>query len=175
MSELDSTVSATPNIPEQKISVTTPTIKPSTPDLIVFNDGEIPVEYMTDLTFEQVGGQEILGVSRGDIVNGQNVLYTPIKNLEAIEAVYNSKSLIPLPDTSKTIFDNFPIKLENYVPELGTGPNQEIVYVDLDSEELIVNVIGMQNNDQVEIQVVYKGDSAILGGDYFDDYTGWTS
>jgi hypothetical protein len=170
MSELESTVSAVPNTPSQLINITTPQIKPATPDLIVFNDGAIPVEYMTDLTFEQIGGQEILGVSRGDLVNGQDVVYTPIQNLSTIEAKYNSKNLLPLSDTSKTIFDNYPIKLENYIPEEGTGSQGEIVYIDEAAEELVVSVIGMQNNDQVEIQVLYKGDSAILGGDEIHDY-----
>lgn len=163
MSDINSNVSATPNMPELKPTITTAQIKPATPDLILFNNSSIPVEYMTDLIFEEIGGQEILGVSRGDIVNGQNVIYTPIKNLTTIESKYNSNSLLPLSNTSKNTFDNYQIKLENYIPETGTGANGEIVYVDANASELVVNVIGMKNNDQVEIEVLYKGESAIIG------------
>lgn len=170
MSEITSNVSATPNMPEIKPTIITAQIKPATPDLILFDSSTIPVEYMTDLIFEEIGGQEILGVSRGDIVNGQNVVYTPIKNLGTIESRYNSNNLIPLSNTSKNIFDNYQIKLENYIPDTGTGSSGEIVYVDANASELVVNVVGMKNNDQVEIEVLYKGESAILGGDVLNDY-----
>lgn len=134
-------------------------VKPATPDLIVFNDDNIPVETMTDLIFEDIGGQEILGLSRNDIVNGQKIVYNPIANTSAIGMKYNSQNIFTVPSTAESYFKNFSIKLDSYVPEFGTGtgPEGEILYVDADTEDLIVNVINMSSNDQVEIQILSSG------------------
>ena len=48
-------------------------------DIILFNEDAVPVELMTDLIFENIGGQELINISRHDTVNGQTVIYQPIK------------------------------------------------------------------------------------------------
>lgn len=97
-------------------------IKPATPDLIFFEDSTLPVDLMTDLIFEQVGGQEIINVSRNDLLNGQRKGYTLISNTDRINKEYNSKNLIRISGTIQEKFDNFAIKLGPKVPEQGTGP-----------------------------------------------------
>lgn len=134
-------------------------VKPATPDLIVFNTDNVPVETMTDLIFEQIGGQEVLGLSRNDIVNGQKITYNPIANTSILGRKYNSQNIFTVPSPSESYFKNFSIKLDSCTPNFGegTGPLGETVYVDADSEDLIVNVINMSSNDQVEIQILSSG------------------
>lgn len=97
-------------------------IKPASPDLIIFEDSVLPVDIMTDLIFEQVGGQEIINVSRHDLLNGQRKGYTLISNTDRIAKEYGSKNFIRISGTLQEKFDNFAIKLGSKVPEQGTGP-----------------------------------------------------
>lgn len=155
------TISATPNIPASLPTVSTNSIKPATPDLIQFNDSDIPIEYMTDLMFENIGGQEILSVSRNDTVNGQKVVYSPIKNLSQVATYYNPKNLFVIPNTTSSYFANYSIKLEDKVPEVGSKQVEnevpEIIYMDDTTGDLVVNVINMLPSEQVEIQVLNAG------------------
>lgn len=156
-------------------------VKPATPDLIVFNDDNVPVDMMTDLIFEDIGGQEILGLSRNDIVNGQKVIYTPIANTASIGFKYSPYNIFTVPSTSDSYFQNFSIKLDSVTPDFGegtghlidpTGTNPELVglretvYVEYatddepnfpTSDDLIVNVKNMSSNDVVEIEVLSSG------------------
>lgn len=156
-------------------------VKPATPDLIVFPNETIPVDTMTDLIFEDIGGQEILGVSRNDIVNGQKVIYNPIANTSALGFKYNSYNIFTVPSTSDAYFSNFAIKLDIVVPKFGEGTGhllypgtvdpdlanlRETVYIEypttsepdfLSTHDLVVNVKNMSSNDLVEIEVLSSG------------------
>lgn len=142
---------------ESKISPARSAIKIATPDLILVNNEEIQLEVMTDLIFEDIGGQEIINITRNDLVNGQNILYQPIKNLLDINFQYNSKNIISLENTSETFFNNFPIRLDAHIPEIGNGPNGEYVYIDSETGNLVINVINMQTAEQVEVQILTTG------------------
>jgi hypothetical protein len=152
-------VSSVPNTPDNAgISPATKAIKIATPDLILTNNEEMSIEIMTDLIFEDIGGQEIIGIVRGDLVNGQSVLYQPIKNLLDIQFQYNSKNIISLEDTSENIFNNFPINLPDYIPDVGTGPNGSYIYLDEQTGDLILNLIRLSGEEQVEIQILATGE-----------------
>lgn len=163
-------VSPTPNVPESnKISPARDAIKIASPDIILVNSDQIPVEVQTDLIFEDIGGQEIINIVRNDMVNGQNVIYRPIKNLSDINSQYNSNNIINLENTSDAYFKNFPIKLETHTPLVGTGPAPEypIVYLDDANGNLIINVVNMASDEQVEVQIVSRGsllNDTIYGG-----------
>jgi len=150
------------SIPEQsflenKVSTPRAAIKVATPDLILEDTTQINVEIMTDLIFENIGGQEIINIARGDLVNGQTINYSPIKNLLNINFKNNSKNIISLENTSETFFNNFPIKLDTHIPNVGTGPDGDSVYIDQTTGNLIVNVINMQADEQVEVQIMVSG------------------
>ena len=151
-------VSATPPVPPPIIEGPTPeSIKTATPDLIIFEDEGVPIEVMTDLLFENIGGQELINISRNDLINGQSLIYRPIKNLNTLSSKYNSQTLVPIADTSNSYFNNFAIKLENYIPSIGTGPVGAIVYIEEDTNNLIINVINLQDDERVEVQILSRG------------------
>ena len=132
-------------------------VKIPTTDLIMFNNDTTPVEVMTDLVFEDIGGQEIINISRNDIVNGQKIIYQPIKNLTSLYLQYNPQNILALQDTSESYFRKFPIKLENTTPNVGTGPNGETVYLDPDTGDLVINLINIASDEQVEVQILTNG------------------
>lgn len=148
-------VSATPDSPEPVSSSTLwKDVKVADPDVILFDDNEVPIEVITDLTFEEIGGQEIINVARNDLVNGQTVIYKPIKNLQEIYRRYNSGNIIALQKTSREVFSSFTINLLNHVPEQGLGPNGEIFYLDPDSGDLVINVVNIIRNERVEVELI---------------------
>lgn len=151
-------VNAIPEIPiESRISPAQAAIKIATPDLILTNNEEISIDIMTDLVFEDIGGQEIINIVRNDLVNGQNIIYQPIKNLLDIQFQYNSKNIISLEDTSDTFFNNFPIRLDTHIPIVGLGPGGSSVYLDGATGDLIINVVNMVTGEQVEVQILTTG------------------
>ena len=134
-----------------------PAIKPATPELVSLGSESLPIDYMTDLLFEDIGGQELINISRGDTINGLDILYQPIKNIASILFQYNPQNILRLQDTSASYFRNFPINLENRIPDCGTGPNCNIVYLDTDTGDIVINVINLENNEQVEVQIMSSG------------------
>lgn len=118
-------VSATPDVPDIQMtqgSSSRSAVRVATPDLILFNESSIPVDVMADLLFEEIGGQEIISIARNDIVNGQEVSYSLIGNLNGLQRKYNSKNIFSLPDTIEKYFSNFSIRFDTHVPEKGTAP-----------------------------------------------------
>jgi len=150
-------VSATPNNPDIVATTSNTGIKIADPDIILFNNDNIPVEVMADLIFEDIGGTEILNIARTDLVNGQSVIYAPIKNLAQIYLKYNPQNILSLQETTGEIFDNFPIKLGRHVPSVGNGPNGRNVYMNPINGNIVVDVINIERNEQVEIQIANTG------------------
>ena len=134
-----------------------PPVKTAPIDTVLFNDDELPIEVMTDLIFENIGGQELINIARNDIVNGQQVSYQPIKNLSSIQQQYNPNNILALQSTSDKYFANFPIKLESKIPTPGTGPNGRHVYIDPISGNLIIEAINVEPDEQIEVEITVSG------------------
>jgi hypothetical protein len=146
-----------PNVPTITQSTSSSGVKIPTKDIILYADDSTPVEVMADLIFEDIGGQEIINIARNDIINGQSVIYQPIKNITSLYFQYNPQNILSLQNTSEEFFNKFSIKLENKIPNIGTGPNGEIVYLDSVTGNLIINVINLATDEQVEIEILRNG------------------
>jgi LysM repeat protein len=134
-----------------------PPVKTAPIDTVLFNDDELPIEVMTDLIFENIGGQELINIARNDIVNGQQISYQPIKNLSSIQQQYNPNNILSLQATSDKYFANFPIKLENKIPSPGTGPNGTHVYFDSINGNLIIEAVNVEPDEQLEVEITVSG------------------
>ena len=145
---------ATADTPAPTPSTSTVGVKIATPDLFVFKDQVVPIDAMTDLIFEDIGGHELITISRNDLISGQNISYQPIKNLSNLYLQYNPQNIVGLQDTSDMFFKNYTIKFEKSIPTSGTGPNEEIVYVDPDTGDLVINVTDLESDEQVEVQIL---------------------
>lgn len=132
-------------------------IKAAPIDTVVFVDETFSSEFITDLLFEDVGGQELLSIARDDTVNGQEVVYQPFKNLGILRDTYDINNLLKLQETSDKFFANFIIKLLDKIPEVGNGPNGKNFYFDIDSGNGIIEFVNMRDDEQVEIQISNAG------------------
>lgn len=132
-------------------------VKAARPDILL-ESNVIATPVMYSLLFEDIGGKELISIARNDTVNGQNVAYNPIKNLSSLGLKYGPQTLVPVQGSSRTIFDNFSIKLDKKIPDSGTGPFGEIVYIEEATRDLIVNVINLAEDERVEVQILSRGD-----------------
>jgi hypothetical protein len=139
------------------VSPPPPPVKTATTDIVLFDDEATPIDTMADLIFENIGGQELINITRSDIVNGQKISYQPIKNLSSIQQRYNPNNILSLQQTSDKYFSGFSIKLEDKIPNEGNGPNGENVYIEENTGDLIIEFININNDEQIEVQITTDG------------------
>jgi hypothetical protein len=132
-------------------------VKSAPIDTVVFIDEAFSAEFITDLLFEDIGGQELLSIARNDTVNGQDVAYQPIKNLSILRDTYNVNSLLRLQETSDRFFANFIIDLREKIPQVGNGENGANYYLDLTTGDGVIELINMRDDEEVEIQIANAG------------------
>lgn len=126
----------------------------------------VPEELLAYLLYEQISGQELLLLSRNDMLNGQDVSYAIIKNLSDVAFEYASSNLVPLPGTLAEIFRQYGIVLENYIPVFDPdSPTSQNYWPNFYIEEennipvLTVEFQNIQDNMLVELEVVGSGRS----------------
>jgi hypothetical protein len=155
-------VSPTPETPSPSptsasaVNPPPPPVKTATLDIILFDEEATTVDTMADLIFENIGGQELINITRSDIVNGQKISYQPIKNLSSIQQRYNPNNILSLQQTSDKYFSGFPIKLEEKIPIQGGGQNGTNVYMD-SLGNLIIEFVNIGNDEQIEAQITVGG------------------
>jgi hypothetical protein len=137
-------------------------VKSANIETILFNDEEFSSEFLVDLLFESVAGQELLTIARNDTVNGQDVVYQPIKNLNILQDSYNPTKLLAVYDTSDSFFGAFAINLASKIPSVGTGIGGKNYYL-TDAEDLVIEVVNIENDEQVEFQIANSGTIEELG------------
>ena len=134
-----------------------PAVKTAPIDTVLFNDDSMSIEMMADLIFEDIGGHELINIARNDIINGQQLSYTPIKNLGLIQQIYNPNNILRLQSTSEKYFANFAIKLEEKIPLVGNGPNGSNVYIDQTTGDLIIEGININKDELFEVELSLNG------------------
>lgn len=135
-----------------------PPVRVAPIDTILYpSDAEMPIEIMADLIFENIGGQELINISRNDTINGQPISYQPIKNISLIQQSYNPNNILSLQQTSDKIFAGFAIKQESKVPNVGNGPNGSNVYRDEDTGDIVIEFVNIEANEQADIQFAIDG------------------
>jgi hypothetical protein len=158
-------VQAVPDYPANQVSDSSSSsnaIRIATPDLILVDSSTIPVDLMTDLLFEDIGGQEIISISRNDIVNGQDVSYQLIGNTKLLDRTYNPKNIFSVSGTLDKYFANFSIRLDTHIPENGTGPEvlpgqNQRVYVESLTGDIIIDITNMEVNERLDVEVLTGG------------------
>lgn len=129
-----------------------PDTKPATPDLIMITDEAFPVELITDLLFEDIGGTEILNIARHDLIDGADLAYQQISNIAKVTTIAGGANLQALTQTSEDLFSQFPLRRYQYVPESTDDPSgmNRNVYLN-NNGDLVVELTGVDNSYQLEV------------------------
>jgi hypothetical protein len=132
-------------------------VKAAPIDTVLFVDEGFSQEFITDLLFEDIAGQELLSIARDDTVNGQEVIYQPIKNLGILRDTYDINNLLKLQETSDRFFANFIINLFEKIPKVGNGPDGRNYYFDEVTGDGVIEFVNMRDDEQVEVQISNAG------------------
>lgn len=148
-----------PNTPQiiYSNSLNNSLVKIAEPQYIIVGDEEVSIETMSNLIFEDIGGQEIINIDRNDTVFSSNLVYDNIYNSNKILQSYNSYTLAPVFQTSYEYFKNFTIILDQKIPNVGNGINGTNVYIESSTGDLVVELINIEDDEQVEISILTNG------------------
>jgi hypothetical protein len=135
--------------------------KVATSNLFIVDERTVTVEEMTDLLFEDFGATELINLSRHDSLNGQNIIYQPIKNLSSLALDYNPQNILSFGQTENDLIQNFLLNVEKYVPSeplvadgitKALADDGRIVYLDQTTNDIIIEVVDIAENERVEVE-----------------------
>ena len=147
-------ITVKPIVPPKEDRAAKQVVKVATNNLFILDERIDQTDAMADAIIEDIGGQEIINISRNDLLNGQNVTYNVIENLASTQRQFNPNELVKLQSTDAEYFDSFQINLDTFTPNYGTGQGGQIVYVDPDTGSLIINTVNVSSNLVVEVEFV---------------------
>lgn len=127
-------------------------IKPAPTDIIQFDDSAIDIALIQDLLYEDIGAVELANISRTDLIDGQEVLYSPIRNLSSVRREFNPNNIIAT-SYSTDYFSRFGIDLDSrgvYEP-----------YFDEDGN-LIIEVETVNDGEEIQVQILSSGTINII-------------
>lgn len=152
--------SPTPNTPQNFNNIIPSNnvnlVKTATPDIVLFDDELLSIDLMSDLIFENIGGQELINISRNDTINGQEISYQLIKNSKSLQQLYNSNNIVGLQKTLDKYFLGFSILFDNKIPEIGNGPNGNNLYID-EFGNLVIEFVNLSSDEQIEVELSTSG------------------
>jgi hypothetical protein len=132
-------------------------VKYATPDDVLIDTNDLPVDLILKLTLEKIGGMELISLVRHDILNGQNIVYRPVKNISQIAIDYNPQNIIKMPDSADSYFKNFSIKLENHIQQTTNELPPLVAYIDETTQNVVIDLVNLKADYEVEVQMVSSG------------------
>jgi flagellar biosynthesis GTPase FlhF len=144
-------------MPRPLTSSTREPVKYATPSDVLIDTNDLPIDLILKLTLEKIGGLELISLVRHDTVNGQNIVYRPVKNIPQLAIQYNPQNIVKMPDSADSYFKNFPIKLENYIQQTTNELPPLVAYIDPVTENVIIDVVNTKRDYEIEVQMVSSG------------------
>jgi hypothetical protein len=157
-------VAARPTVPKYLASTAVQPVKYASPADVLIQESSLPVDLILKQTLEKIGGLELISLVRHDTVNGQDLVYQPVKNLSQIEVLYNSQNIVKIPDSSETYFKNFAIKLEAHTPQYDPDEiyidmisRKNNVFFDAVNNRIVIELVNLKPDYEVEVQTISLG------------------
>jgi hypothetical protein len=127
-------------------AATTYAVKQPAPSLVTYNAETLPQELIVDLLFEDVGGTELINVSRHDTINGQNVVYSLVSNLSILNRSFNPNNILA-GQMSYSQFSEYSLDIAS-----------KLVGISLDAGgNLVIEFSSIGNDEYAEIELSSDG------------------
>lgn len=128
----------------------------SAPPIVDFTlQQQVPVNNTASVffkEFEYFNARALSTILRNDMVNGQNIKYSPITNVSDINITYNPNNLVALQSTLQSYFDAFEINLDKYIP-IAEQPTEEYTATETSAEyEVSISFADVIGNERVEVE-----------------------
>jgi hypothetical protein len=123
-------------------------IKQAQPDIIIDRETDTTGDYIVERFFEELGGTELINLSRHDLIDGVKVVYNPIANLSKLRQRFNPNNIIESDFLSQNESKSATIDIisrgmgEPYFNDLG---------------QLIVEIGIIRPEENIEVQVANSG------------------
>ena len=123
-------------------------IKQAQPDIVLDREIDTTGDYIVERFFEELGGQELINLSRHDLIDGKSVVYNPIANLSRLRQRFNPNNIIESDYLSQNEEKNATIDIisrgmsEPYFNDLG---------------QLVVELDIIRPEENIEVQVANSG------------------
>lgn len=163
----DNNPSTSPDFLERKYLSKNDDPKPKTPsketdiNVIALNEQTMTEEAFTDLILEDIGGRELITLSRHfDLVGTSVPTYSPIKNISSVLFANSPINIAPNPNSTIDFFDTFSLVLSSYLPTdaelnaLDADYKKSYVYYESSTNSIIVNAANIANNEGVQIEFI---------------------
>jgi hypothetical protein len=123
-------------------------VKQADPDIVIFDSETINPELLIQLEYENISGTELINITRSDIIDGRQIVYSPIKNLSSLRRKYNPNNIISLSSTLESIFSKYLINL------IQRGVQEP--YFD-ENGGLVVEIQDVFDDELIEIEIDASG------------------
>lgn len=131
-----------------------PDILASDPDIMLTNPSALPVSTQADLILQGMGGTELLYYARHDTVNGQSVVYQPLKDIEYLAAAFSPQEIINTSTSWKKYRASFSVQLSDKQLD-NSAASSGSISVDLTTSgigsNIVVELDGLTESDIVEL------------------------
>lgn len=160
---LQTPVTVKPSVPAKSDISASFNVKVATSNLFILDEKQEQSDFMADAIIEDIGGQEIINLTRNDLLTGEDVSYSILSNLAETSQRFNPNSLIKMQGVDSDFFNSFPYTLNNYSSQVGTGKDStgaltgDVAYVDFETGEVVINVTNVARDQRVEVEfLVYE-------------------
>lgn len=123
-------------------------IKQADPDIVLDPEINTTGDYIVERFFEELGGTELISLSRHDLIDGIDVTYSPIANLSRLRRRFNPNNIIAIDFLSENEFTRTSIDL------LSRGIYEP--YFDNDGN-LVVEIDIIKPEENIETEVSSSG------------------
>lgn len=152
-----SPASTPPPAPIPPPAATTYSVKQPDASLVKYHPDVLPQELITDLLFEDVGGSELINIARYDTINGQDVVYSLVRNLSILNRSFNPNNILA-GQTASSQFGQYSLDIASKL---------QSSYLDADGN-LVIEFSSINNDEYAEIELstngtIYKTGVLIIG------------
>jgi len=123
-------------------------IKQAQPDIVIDPEIDTTGDYIVERFFEELGGTELINISRHDLIDGINVVYNPIANLSKLRERFNPNNIIQSDYLSQNEARNATIDI------ISRGTYQP--YFDY-LGQLVIEIDIMRPEENIEVEVSGSG------------------
>lgn len=123
-------------------------IKQAEPDIVLDRTTDTSGDYIVERFFEELGGTELINLSRYDLIDGANVVYNPIANLSALRRRFNPNNIIAIDFLSESEFNRTSIDL------LSRGPHGPYFN---DAGSLVIEIDIIRTEENIETEISQSG------------------
>ena len=121
-------------------------IKQAQPDIVIDPEIDTTGDYIVERFFEELGGQELINLSRHDLIDGINVVYNPIANLSRLRQRFNPNNIIESDFLSQNESRNATIEIISRGMYEPVFDNQGRLVVEID-------IIRPEENIEVQVSI----------------------